>query len=524
MKGATQAYRVGKAVVDCSPHIQLTNIAQRGQDANFLLAGGCDGDRYLDQGESFSLQVRYFNEDLVTLEDATVSLTSDSPYIAIDQASKPIGELSPFAVQRTSFGIRVVGTPPGRTQTNFNFCVAGPKTGQGVEGCVQFKMLLQADDEEHYYITDCPTGCGTFSTTGWPTWPATGNAAGAIKRDWNFDEKFERTTGSTDAAPVPVALPTNLFDADNVVGAIHRGMFEYVLSTEKNPTTGGVRYSGKSYEDLTSTAYGHGNSGFVGPWNFDTTNNGFRTGREAHSQRQLAQVTEWGEDANWDGTLQAAVEDQNGDGTLNQNWGTTGGCGWQSKGTGTTGGVWHTGTVGTLTVAHKTSLCNPPTRENDSVCEQYDVISGTTGQKYWFESLRTPAIHPVHFGDASGDGYAWQSQILDWSWNAQSDIADLKARQTWEFDLDLQDGTANVLGDSYISNLFGEGSGVITGGQLDVYGGAPMFNNTNKSTGDGLNGTKGTNRTAERGCFFNDLTLISDSAPMTAANRQLNLP
>lgn len=502
VKGATTVTRTSLAGVDCQPNIGLYVLRQIGPDAPFALAGGCDGDRYLDQGEQFSLTLQYFNADPVPLVDATASLaaynfgtTTPSTYLTVDSPSKPIGTLAPVTLQRTTFGLKVVGTPPARTKVDLAFCVSGPKTGQGVAGCTTTTFLLQADDERHFYITDCPTGCGS--------------GASLIKFDRNYDEKFETVIGPNPYDPIE---------------PYRQGFQEVVQGTGANDLPNGL-----SYEDMTSTAGacvggGCGNPSFDGPWDFDASDKGFRGGHNVESSPSptTTSITQWGEDANWNGTLDAG-EDANGNSKLDQNWGTAGGCGWMSKGAGTTGGIWHTGTIGNWAAAHTSTMCGGAARANDSICEQYDIEAGTTGTYYWWEALRSPTIHPVHFG-TDPDGYDWSSQILDWSWNAQVDVGDNNAHVTWEFDLDTNNGEPLALGDQYIARNVLYRIGLITGGSTNLYNGGPAFaatDHTNTSTtyGDEANGTKGTNRAGKRGCYFNDLNTISDGAPMTAAQR-----
>ncbi len=510
--------RTSEAVIDCQPAIDVFVIRQLGPDTPFLLAGGCDDDRYLDANEEFSLTVQYFNTDPFLLVDtvATLSATdpvtgSPSPYISLNEpgfaavsAAKAVGELGSQTLQRTSFGFKVVGTPPARQKVNFNVCISSEKAGQGIGSCTTFQFLLQADDEKHFYITDCPTGCAN------------------VKFDRNNDEKIE------------TLVKTNPFF--DVMDHIHRNLSEIV--TYEDMTVDNT--AGWPSTPVDTRCPSCGNVGFNGPWNFDASRQGFKMGRDADSKKTSQMTTlptNWGGDSNWNDIYEPALnETGTTKGGPELNWGTTGGCGWMSKGTATTGGVWHTGTIGSWAAAHQTTMCGGGTRYDDNICERYDVEVGTAGTAYWWEALRSPTIHPTRFG-TDPDGFGWKTRILDWSWNMQSDDADFNAHGTSEFDLDLNDGQQSVLGDMFIQKNYGQGSGLITGGQLDLYGGGYAFAQTCRPKagtttcagsptpgyGDERNGTIGGNRAGKRGCYFNDLNLIPDGS-RTAAERMVRTP
>ena len=195
----------------------------------------------------------------------------------------------------------------------------------------------------------------------------------------------------------------------------------------------------------------------------------------------------------------------------------------------TVGGVWHTGTIGTYN-NNGGAACRP----NDSICEQYDTNNGTLGAEFWAELLRTPSIHPISLGADTVDGYEWKTQVLDWAWNMQINLAsDGNSAWTWNWDLDTANAEPVLLGSEFISFIWGNAYGVVTGGQLNILGGGHVFAPTitqdgTANEGDGVNGTKGNNRTGVRGCWFNDLNLIdvdgSGPGVQTAAWRQTANP
>ena len=120
----------------------------------------------------------------------------------------------------------------------------------------------------------------------------------------------------------------------------------------------------------------------------------------------------------------------------------------------TTGGIWHTGRIGAWTSAHSTSVCGTGgTRPDDNICKQYDIFKGSGGKGFWNEYLRSPEIHPAHFG-TDPDGFGWKTRILDWSWNMQLNTADNYASVAWKFDLDTKNGQPTLLGDDFIQKPY----------------------------------------------------------------------
>ncbi|MDQ7007713.1 MAG: hypothetical protein Q9Q40_10800 [Acidobacteriota bacterium] len=488
--------RVSNARVDCQPDMDVSLVRQIGPDYPFLLIGGCDDDNYLDQNESFSLSVSFFNLDLVDLIDATVSLdvcqhranpTPDNcvpvTYVTVYDTQQKLGLLPAQTQQLSRFNFAVTGTPPGRDMVDLDVCLAGEKTGQQVADCTTFTVLAQADDDEHFYITDCPTGCAN------------------VRYDLNNDEKWESS------------IARNPFDP---LDFIRRGRSE-IVDFENMVAAGDEDNNGTPDCEENGNSYTCGNPGFSGPWTFDVDDEGFRTGVNSQSKATGGLlISNWGEDENFDGVFDAA-EDKNGNFVLDQNWSTTGGCGWMANDDGGSGpgGIWHTGHIGSWNSSHDTgTACRGQTEENATNCEEYDAQAGTEGNELWFELLRTPEIHPVHFG-SHPDGFDWRTQITDWSWVAQWDQAD-DTLWTWEFDLDVA-GNEVLLGDTQIhGGIFGNATGAINGGQLNIFDGAHLFGPTDDDPASSNYGnqaftSKGGNRDGRRGCYFNDLdTIIVD--------------
>ncbi len=484
--------RLSAAQVDCSPQLDVGLVRQIGPDGPFALSGGCDADRYLDSGETFGLFVSFFNLDPIDLQDAVLTIKAcENPdktrqpgdpctpngSITLHDAEQALNFLPGQQVQAASFNFTVSSPPAGREWIDFDLCLSAPKVGQSTESCHTFTLLGQADDETHYYITDCPNGCEN------------------VLYDINFDETYES------------AISRNPFDPLDIV---RRGLSE-IRTYEPLTAAADENSNGTADCEEGGNNFTCGNPGFNGPWNFDSDDEGFRVGVSALSVLPNNEMTNWGEDQNWDGIMQNH-EDQGGTAfVLDNNWGTGGGCGWMSNDVGSgPGGIWHTGTIRNWESAHSTSVCRP----NDNVCEEYDVFLGTDADDHWFEGLRTPVLHPVHFGADPRDGYDWRTQILDFSWAMQWDTP-FGAAWSWEFDLDTNDQETQ-LGD-YLVGGIEDRTGLLAGGQLNNYDGALMFAPTDNDPssptyGDEWNGSKGGNRAARRGCYFNGLDQIDGQA------------
>ena len=122
--------RSSTATFDCTPNVDFFAIGQPGRNAVFLLAGGCDDDKFLDNRETFTYLVQFANlEDTLTLEDVNVSLravtpdnssatvdpgrldNTTSPYVTIDTSSVTIGSVAPGFLESAAFSL-TVDSPP----------------------------------------------------------------------------------------------------------------------------------------------------------------------------------------------------------------------------------------------------------------------------------------------------------------------------------------------------------------------------------------------------------------------------
>lgn len=491
--GSSTVVRESEAGVDCQPGLEVFLIRQVGRDTYFRLDGGCDDDRYLDAGEAFGLTFQFYNQEERELPDAEIELKvvdadacpanpddpcrnacSQASFIRIDNPVQKIGLLPPLTLQNSTFSLSVVGTPPARKRVEFIIGIRSEKAGQGEKSCQSFRnieafqLLAQADDETRYFTTDCQTGC-------------------TLNFDRNNDERLENR------------IPPNPFDPfDFALRGKDETAIQYLSLTTPTRTSG-----------CTNCAQ---NAAVGGPWDFDQNREGFRSGVSQTSKLQTTDTdgcSNWGEDKNWNDVLDSGENQGGGTTGLDQNWGTGGGCGFMTGTSATQGGVWHTGTIGNYN-NNGGAACRP----NDSICEQYDTNNGTLGQLFWAELLRTPSVHPISQGPDTVDGYEWKTQVLDWAWNMQINLgADGYSAWTWNFDLDTGNAEPILLGSEFIAFLWGNPYGVVTGGQLNILGGGHVFAPTvvqdgTANEGDGVNGTKGSNRAGVRGCWFNDLNLI----------------
>lgn len=509
-KGATVEARRSVAQVDCQPQVGVLLIEQLGRDTFFALGGGCDDDRYLDEGESFQMTFRFYNTDRLPLADAQVGLRAvdpdtctatdrcrtgcpNVPYVKIDQPAQNIGTLNANFYQDSTFVFKVEGAPSaGRKRVEFLFSLKSDKSGQSEADCYAFsklealEMLVQADDKVNRYITDCPTGC-------------------TMDNDENGDEIYENRIARND------------FDMSGFarVGVDETAIVFGDLTDISFRTVDGDG-------DGTLECPNCGNPGFNGPWNFDDNRELFTVGLAPRSELTPTTtdgISNWGEDHDYDNTLDSGENQPDGSpSTLDLNWRKTGGgCGWMTKNTAdAAGGIWHTGTIGTGGTALGAPACRTGSSADEAKCETFDTEKGTTGQAFWMEYLRTAQVHPVRQGTDT-DGFEWKSQILDWSWNMQADIpSDGWSLWTWEWDVNVEDQRLQ-LGDLVIAGgLFGGGMGLVNGDSNSYYGGAPSFAPTDEDPdntgtpgyGDQKNGTLGGNRAGRRGCYFQDLETI----------------
>ncbi|MDH3284337.1 MAG: hypothetical protein OEQ13_06315, partial [Acidobacteriota bacterium] len=531
--GTDVVRRVSQAVADCRPDIEVGLISQIGQNSAFLFVGGCDDDTYLDEDEFFSLSVSYFNLDDVDLVDPVISLLAcnqgtysaatdsctASSDVTVHNPEVQLSLLPGLTTQLTRFSISINADSAvaanRRKEVDFAICLTGASAGQPVRDCEVKTVLLNADDETRLYSTDCPTGC-TVS-----------------RYDRNFDEKYDES------------IPESVFDPFSLFNVVREGLDETNIVYSNMLLAGdeGIDTDNDGTVDIaadgTADCLQNGNNftcgqaaGFKGPWTFDSDRENFTVGVSPSSTNvnALTLLTQLGEDQNWNDTIDPGEDVQNA-GTLDYGWGTGGGCGYS-----TASGCWHTGDIGSGGVAG--TSCRAATAGNESICELADVNSRvpiSLGQEFWFDTLRSEVVHPVHLG-AHPDGFDWDTQILDWSWNFQTDIND-DGSWTWGIDLDVTGDQSIQLGDEFIEGSIESISvGLVQGGQLEIFDGGMAWQLTDDVTGsatygDAITGTVGGNRAAKRGCYFEQLDLIGEADvdgdgtfDLTGADRAVNAP
>src|SRR5207249_9911820 len=72
---AETVVKTSTATFDCTANIDVFNIGQPGRNFPFLLAGGCDDDKYFDRGEIFTYLGPFANlEGTLTLRHVSVTL------------------------------------------------------------------------------------------------------------------------------------------------------------------------------------------------------------------------------------------------------------------------------------------------------------------------------------------------------------------------------------------------------------------------------------------------------------------
>jgi len=241
------------------------------------------------------------------------------------------------------------------------------------------------------------------------------------------------------------------------------------------------------------------NTGLQAPWNFDANNGGFTSGIVINSTTTLAPLpANWGEDFNYNNTLDSGEDRDPVNGILNQNWSTAGGCGWVTMATGaTTGGVWHTGTIyGT------TELTCMVDGLALGQCQRHEIFpASAAGGRFWWENLQTPIVTKVNQG-TYGDGRpVYRTQFTNWAWNMEIDMPDSWTRLSWEFDRNadaLRPVTLN--GDNVRFNSMLGPFGAIQGGNWPLFNGYPQFTGYLDSVSQ--NGVLGGNREGKNSCFF----------------------
>src|SRR5262249_45186432 len=278
-----------------------------------------------------------------------------------------------------------------------------------------------------------------------------------------------------------------------------------------------------TFSDLTTTAFGGGNPGFQGPWDFDTSDEGFRSGIYAGNKGNVAEITNWGEDKDYDGTLDGAnicinnaslsctcsggtypcgagtprtgqsscagdarclsIEDFDGDqdGTLDEGWNTNGGCGFLSSANITNGGgIWHTGQIGPRGAATCSSTVFPANpASSPPACELIDVEPGTAATNLWFEFLRTPTMNKGHI-NPDNRTIDYPVELIDWRWNMNADYQADLVGFNWEFDENTASLEPVDLSDGIILRQHDDGLGPLNGANVNLTRGYPMFNDNDQ--------------------------------------------
>jgi hypothetical protein len=494
--------RVISADVDCDVSVGFGDITfgQFGMDTTYYVDGGCDRnargffefgypDKYMDEDELISLNFAFASTEDIDLEQVEVSLScvlvdGDSPedckpntndcadpnrtnnascdggvYMTILDSPKTIGLIPAGSALSANFSILMASSIPGTPEVEMLLEVVSETSGKTSSGLGVSRHVLDADESSVYYSTDWPTGGVTY-------------------RDVNNDEVINGFLGEL---PVPGDVDT--MAPLTVLGDFHR---DYTFEA--------VRWG-----DLT--AGGTRNTTIQSPWNFEVTSGGFTSGVGAVTDQATIGdvIAQWGEDKNFnninDGYCQEddtvwcedsddcddaglgdvtciSLEDRDdNNGMLDRNWSTRGGCGWQSiapntcsndfrrscytnddcisPGTCTAnpwgrGGIWHTGRIGINTETNCQVM-----GATGGQCQTFEAVSGTTGQRLWFELLVTPEIQKVN------DGY--RLELMDWGWNQAIDLPDWNAYWTWEVDTNTREiEPANLVSDLGLLN-FGNG-------------------------------------------------------------------
>jgi len=155
-------------------------------------------------------------------------------------------------------GITVLGFDDGTApEVEMVVGISARGSGRTTPAYGVFRHLLNADDETFLYSTDYPAGV-------------------TVDRDRNGDERIDN----------PIMDRRNAFPNSPNISRSYDKLYETI-----------------TFSDMTTTSFGGGNPGFNGPWDFDTNDEGFRSGVYLGSSGNVSEITNWGEDQDYDGAL-----------------------------------------------------------------------------------------------------------------------------------------------------------------------------------------------------------------------------
>ncbi len=527
--------RTNTARVDCRAKIDFGGVVwgQFGLDAFTLINGGCerDGrgfftfgfpDKYMDAGEAIGYRIAFLQSDVGDLDDVQISLKAvepdsdsppdckpgttlcadpdrtnnpPSPHITVLDSPKLIGSVPQNAAVSANFAIQVANSIVGKPEVEMVLGVSAKTSGRPIEGVAVSRHTLNVDETSFFYSTDFPTG-------------------GTETRDVENNETIQN----------PTSDPVDFFE-------------DY-------------QFEQRTWSDLTATGT-NTTSALKSPWNFDSNNGGFSVFLNNITPRNLivTKPAQWGEDMDGDGVLDTGEDRDPVNAVLDNNWSTRGGCGWQTRGAGATGGVWHSGRIDVTTIT--TCIASGSTAAR---CQQYETLTGSTGENFWWELLLTPEFKKVNkcctgspgcpavlpatcLGQTDQPGNPVFHVAFDQhpgvEWNAAIDFQDLNTLMTWELDTDtakiepidlINDGSIlNFLAGLYGARVpAGQSNSPLTDGNPlfapkskcldsdgngtpDRCGGRPTgtaCTNDVPCSGNDLNGTMGNNRVGDDNCAF----------------------
>lgn len=356
------------ATFSCVPNVDFFAIGQVGRDQKFLMAGGCDTDTFMDNGETFTYRARFANNDAVlTLEDVDVTLRAVvpdndnatdpgrlnnalSPYVSIPTPLVHIDKVSPGALEDAAFTVSVSGSPSWGGAADpppvveMVVGVRSQKAGKTADHYQVFSHLLNGENEEFLYSTDYPTGATVDR-----------DRIGDDRADQN-DERIDNPIHDT-RNPFPVC-PGGFRSCSDLL----------------NETT--------VFGNMTNTAFGGGNPAFNGPWDFDTNDEGFRSGLYPSSSGNGPDTTNWGEDHDYDNHLSGPYVCRENPGQ---------GCTCPAPGI-CIGGTNAGGACTTNANCPGGGVCAPEEGCNDVTCPQATCIGGTNAGNPCLTNANCPGV------------------------------------------------------------------------------------------------------------------------------------
>ncbi len=373
----------------------------KGRDSAVTVIGGCDNDAHMDSGEAVLYRVQFqsgitVNNVQVTLR-AVVADSDSPPTCQPGDSPQPAGPCACSDPDRTS------GNPPYTGVTVYNSPWKLDSLEANTPAIAEFNVFLKGGltsvDRIEMIVQISADGAQTSTF--------------AFRHGVNADESSLNYSTDYPTGTPPGSPQVKDFNGDEIA---------------QNPNANGDNES-FVWSDMTAGRDTNGNPVAVNtqlqsPWNFDANWGGFKSGQSctvADLSSRVSIVALWGEDTNFNDTLDGLEDRDPYNSQLDRSWSTLGGCGHQ---TGT--GAWHTGQI--RSTASFTCLANG---QSPGRCQKYEIPTDYP----WYELLVTPVVQKVNQAvDSQTCDSLARAEITGFAWNNELDLADSYAEFTWSID------------------------------------------------------------------------------------------